>query len=118
MSEVMLELQPYLIALLVVFIVGITSIVGIAAKVIVFKLSRLLDSKDIESKQATLTVIGKEAFAMAETSFQGTGGESKLQEATNYANKKLDNIGIKVPAEEIQASINTAWIENKSTKTE
>lgn len=114
MDALMNELQPYLVAIVLAIVAGITTIIGVAVKAVTKKLVAWIESKTTESQQVVLKEVGKEAFAHAETLYKGLGGEAKLQEATNYASKKLEGVGINVSGEEIQASINGAWIDNKA----
>lgn len=114
MDTIMQELQPYFVAIVLAIVAGISTVVAVAVKAITKKAVVWIESKTTESQQVMLKEVGKEAFAMAETTFNKLGGQDKLTKATQYASKKLEGVGINVPATEIQASVNAAWVDNKA----
>nr|WP_315990772.1 phage holin, LLH family [Desulforamulus aquiferis] len=65
------------------------------------------------AQRATLAILGREAFAFAETVFRELPGPEKLAEAVKYLEDKAIKLGIQVTLDEARASIEKAWLEDK-----
>jgi len=77
------------------------------------KAEAYLESKTTAEQRQTLALLGKEAFSFAETVFRGFDGQKKLDAAIEYVEQKAAALGINVPAEEVRAAVEAAWLEDK-----
>lgn len=65
------------------------------------------------AQRSTLEMLGKEAFAFAETVYRDTKGPDKLAEAVKYLEDKASKLGIFITFEEARAAVEKAWLEDK-----
>lgn len=65
------------------------------------------------AQRITLDVLGKEAFAFAETVYKETKGPDKLAEAVKYLEDKARRLGISITFEEARAAVEKAWLDDK-----
>ena len=65
------------------------------------------------AQRSTLEMLGKEAFAFAETVYRDTKGQDKLAEAVKYLEDKARKLGIFITFEEARAAVEKAWLEDK-----
>jgi hypothetical protein len=114
MNQLMNDVQPYVGAIVIAILGALTTMAGVALKVVTSKGVAWIESKTTESQRQTLQLVGQEAFAHAETVYKGMGGDAKLQGAVDYASQHLRDAGINVTSPEIQAAISSAWIDNKA----
>lgn len=116
MKVIFEEVQPY-VSTIVLAIVGFlaTLILGVI-NILKAKAGAYIDAKLTATQREMLHRIAGEAYAYAETVLRGAGGEAKLSEALQYASNQLKKRGINVSAEEIQAAIEKAWLENTRTR--
>ena len=77
------------------------------------KAEAYFEAKTTTEQRQTLTLLGREAFAFAETVYRELNGPDKLAKAVQYAEGKAAAAGIKVTFEEIRAAIEAAWLEDK-----
>ncbi|SDI48668.1 phage holin, LLH family [Paenibacillus naphthalenovorans] len=104
------EIAQLLLSILAVFLIA-------ALQQVKGRAFAWFEARTNATQRETLKHIGSEAFAHAETLFHDLGGAAKLQAATDYATRKLSDIGIVVTTEEIQAAIHKAWLDyNSQTK--
>ncbi len=77
------------------------------------KAEAYLVSKTTTEQRQTLAFLGKEAFSFAETVYKELAGPEKLEKAIEYVGLKAAAAGIDVPAEEIRAVVEAAWLADK-----
>jgi len=108
------HIQPAL-ATIVIALVGIlTTVILSLLALLKTRVNLWIDTKTSASQRDLLHKICNEAFAHAETLFQGQGAVRKMNEALQYASDKLGRLGIKVSTEELKAAIHDAWLKNQN----
>lgn len=79
------------------------------------KIRPWLDVRLTATQRELIDRIAKDGYAWVEANFPGTGGE-KFEKACEWLSLKLGRIGIKIPAEEIEAAVQKAWEEFNASK--
>lgn len=98
----------------------ILAVIGVLAVLARFWLNELkkkaeayFESRATVEQRKILSLLGKEAFSFAETVYRELDGPEKLARAIEYVEEKAAALGIRVPAEEIRAAVEAAWLEDK-----
>jgi len=116
MNEIMDQVQPYIISIVVAIVGILTTVVLSLLAQLKAKVNVWIDTKTSESQRELIHKIANEAFAYAETVLNSETGRNKLNQAFMYASEKLGKLGIQVTAEEINAAIEKAVLEYNAHK--
>ncbi len=79
------------------------------------KIKPWLDVRLTISQRELIDRIARDGYAWVEANFPGTGGE-KFEKACEWLSTKLAHIGVKIPAEELEAAVQKAWEEFNASK--
>lgn len=75
-----------------------------------------LDVRLTATQRELIDRIARDGYAWVELNFAGTGRE-KFEKACEWLSTKLAHIGVKIPAEEIEAAVQKAWEEFNTRRT-
>ncbi len=82
------------------------------------KVHAWLEAHTTATQRENIKELGHEAFAYAETVYREKNGADKLHEALAYFQKHMDKYGLNnLTYEAIRASIERAWLTDKSMQT-
>lgn len=102
---------------------GLTVVIQIAALAAIYGLAILRRKIEVymqanlDVKQTELLhLLGKEAFAFAETAYKELQGPDKLSAALDYLQKQAKAKGIPFDPEAARAAVEKAWVEVQGTK--
>lgn len=79
------------------------------------KLKPWLDVRLTAAQRELIDRFARDGYAWVEKNFVGTGRE-KFEQACEWLSIKLGRIGIKIPAEEIEAAVQKAWEDFNANK--
>jgi len=98
----------YILALVVIYYLRVFAI-----KVLP-KFTAWIENHTTATQRKTITDLGHEAFAYAETVFREKNGADKLKEALAYFQKHMDKYGLSnLNVDVIRAAIERAWLADK-----
>lgn len=108
--------QPYIVTIVVALIGVLTTLILAGLKTLQKKAEAWLQARTNESEREILKKIGQEGFAHAEALHKELGGDQKLTQAIQYADKRIRELGLGFGLAEIKAAIHEAVV-NHNAKT-
>ncbi|MMZ46490.1 Phage holin protein [compost metagenome] len=113
-NQYLVDLSPAITNLCIAVFTLIFGILGRYVAKLINKKNELLDAKLNEAQRQFLSIIAKEAFALAETEFKNYGGPEKFERAKDYFITRLEKLGIDISDADIKALIEKAVLEYNS----
>lgn len=116
MRDFIEQVQPYIVSI-VVAIIGVltTMLLGFISN-LKTRVNVWIDTKTSASQREILHKVASEAFSHAEAYFKAESSQAKMNQALDYASKKLANLGVKMTTDEIKAAIEKACLEYNANK--
>jgi hypothetical protein len=77
------------------------------------KITAYYESHTTMRQRQLLALLGREAFAFAETVYKSLDGDAKLNEALRYLLSKAEQHGLSISMKDARAVIEQAWLEDR-----
>lgn len=107
------QVSQYVAQVLLALMALLTVLIKIWLEGLKRKAEAYYEARTTAEQRQTLALLGKEAFSFAEAVYRELDGPGKLERAVEYVELKAAAAGIRVPAEEIRAVVEAAWLDKK-----
>ncbi len=107
------QINQYVTQVLLAALALLTVLIKLWLEGLKKKAEAYYEARTTAEQRQTLALLGKEAFSFAETVYLELDGPGKLERAIEYVALKAAAAGIHVPAEEIRAVVEAAWLVDK-----